>query len=92
MNGKERRNKIVRVLLDSEVPISGKELAGILDVSRQVIVQDMALLRAQDYKIISTNQGYLLSGEKKASRVFKVFHSDSEVEEELKNTLNKLKK
>ena len=84
MNGKERRNKIVRMLSDSEVPISGKELAGILDVSRQVIVQDMALLRAQDYKIISTNQGYLLSGEKKASRVFKVFHSDSEVEEELK--------
>ena len=72
MNGKERRNKIVRMLSDSEVPISGKELAGILDVSRQVIVQDMA------------NQGYLLSGEKKASRVFKVFHSDSEVEEELK--------
>lgn len=28
--------------------------------------------------------GYILSGEKKASRVFKVFHSDSEVEEELK--------
>ena len=84
MNGKERRNKIVRMLSDSEVPISGKELAGTLDVSRQVIVQDMALLRAQDYKIISTNQGYLLSGEKKASRVFKVFHSDSEVEEELK--------
>ena len=72
------------MLSDSEVPISGKELAGILDVSRQVIVQDMALLRAQDYKIISTNQGYILSGEKKASRVFKVFHSDSEVEEELK--------
>ena len=72
------------MLSDSEVPISGKELAGILDVSRQVIVQDMALLRAQDYKIISTNQGYLLSGEKKSSRVFKVFHSDSEVEEELK--------
>ena len=72
------------MLSDSEVPISGKELAGILDVSRQVIVQDIALLRAQDYKIISTNQGYLLSGEKKASRVFKVFHSDSEVEEELK--------
>ena len=38
MNGKERRNKIVRMLSDSEVPISGKELAGILDVSRQVIV------------------------------------------------------
>ena len=55
MNGKERRNKIVRMLSDSEVPISGKELAGILDVSRQVIVQDMALLRANGVEILSTN-------------------------------------
>ena len=73
MNGKERRNKIVRMLSDSEVPISGKELAGILDVSRQVIVQDMALLRAQDYKIISTNQGYLLSGERKPAVCLRSF-------------------
>ena len=43
----------------------------------------MALLRAQDHEILSTNQGYLLTGEKKISRVFKVIHSDKEVEEEL---------
>ena len=43
----------------------------------------MALLRAQDHEILSTNQGYLLTGGKKISRVFKVIHSDKEVEEEL---------
>ena len=73
MNGKERRNKIVRMLSDSEVPISGKELAGILDVSRQVIVQDMALLRAQDYKIISTNQGYILQEKRKPAVCLRSF-------------------
>ena len=83
MNGRERRNKIIQMLSESSEALSGKELAGILDVSRQVIVQDIALLRAQDHEILSTNQGYLLTGEKKISRVFKVVHSDKEVEEEL---------
>ena len=84
MSGRERRSKIIQMLSESEKPVSGKELAGIFDVSRQVIVQDIALLRAQEHEITSTNQGYILLGEKKISRVFKVIHSDNEVEEELK--------
>ena len=84
MSGSERRNKIIQMLSESKKPVSGKELAGIFDVSRQVIVQDIALLRAQEHEITSTNQGYILLGEKKISRVFKVIHSDNEVEEELK--------
>ena len=84
MSGSERRSKIIQMLSESEKPVSGKELAGIFDVSRQVIVQDIALLRAQEHEITSTNQGYILLGEKKISRVFKVIHSDNEVEEELK--------
>lgn len=83
MNGKERRNKIIQMLSKNKEPISGKELAKIFGVSRQVIVQDIALLRAQDYEITSTNQGYVLLGEQKISRVFKVVHSDTDVEEEL---------
>lgn len=83
MNGKERRNKIIQMLSESKEPIPGKEWARIFGVSRQVIVQDIALLRAQDYEITSTNQGYMLLGEKKISRVFKVIHSDTDVEEEL---------
>ena len=52
MNGRERRNKIIQMLSESSEALSGKELAGILDVSRQVIVQDIALLRAQDHEIL----------------------------------------
>ena len=80
MNGRERRSKLIQMLSESSTPLSGKELSKRLDVSRQVIVQDMALLRAQDHEILSTNQGYLLTGGKKISRVFKVIHSDKEVE------------
>ncbi len=83
MNGEERRTKIINLLKQSEVPLSGTQLAGQVGVSRQVIVQDIALLRANAYAIVSTNQGYLLSDSFTASRVFKVIHTDEEVEEEL---------
>ena len=54
-----------------------------LHVSRQIIVQDISLLRANGSTIFSTNKGYLLQEEKKYSRVFKVYHTDDQVEEEL---------
>ena len=83
MNGEERRTKIIDLLKQSDIPLSGTGLAKQVGVSRQVIVQDIALLRANAYAIISTNQGYLLSDSFNASRVFKVIHSDEQVEEEL---------
>lgn len=46
MNGDERRNKIINILSSSKSPVAGVALAKELDVSRQVIVQDIALLRA----------------------------------------------
>ena len=46
MNGEERREKILKVLRESDTPVSGSRLAGMFSVSRQVIVQDIALIRA----------------------------------------------
>lgn len=83
MNGEERRTKIIEILKNSKAPLSGTALARELGVSRQVIVQDMALLRANSHTILSTNQGYVLSDAGSVSRVFKVIHSDEQVEEEL---------
>ena len=83
MNTAQRRTEILKLLQQEEKPVAARAMASQFGVSRQVIVQDMALLRAQDHEILSTNQGYLLTGEKKISRVFKVIHSDKEVEEEL---------
>ena len=86
MTGAERRRKIAS-LLDSRTPISGTELARQLGVSRQVIVQDIALMRAEDKRILSTNKGYLLhdagSQAGLCRRVFHVCHTTEQVLDEL---------
>ena len=58
--GDERRTQILNLLNESNNPINGSELAKHFNVSRQVIVQDIALLRATNRDIISTNKGYRL--------------------------------
>lgn len=83
MTGSERREEIIQKISSSSVPVSGKELAGIYDVSRQVIVQDIALIRAAGYEVLSTNRGYLLNTSHAVTRVFKVSHTDEQLEEEL---------
>ena len=84
MNGEERRKKMLAMLSDSKSPISGTALAHKLHVSRQVIVQDIALLRANGEEILSASRGYLMMHkEHEISRVFKMLHADAETEEEL---------
>ncbi|MCU6746879.1 MULTISPECIES: transcription repressor NadR [Lachnospiraceae] len=83
MTGQERRNAIVRQIKQSDVPVSGKRLAADYHVSRQVIVQDIALIRAAGHDILSTNRGYILQEPYHVSRVFKVKHTDEQLEEEL---------
>lgn len=83
MTGEDRRKAIVKQIQEGVSPIPAKKLAADYDVSRQVIVQDIALIRAAGYDIISTNRGYILTEPKSVSRVFKVQHTDEQVEEEL---------
>ena len=83
MNGEERRKQIVDILKHSSSPVPGTQLAQILNVSRQVVVQDIALIRAKDVDIFSTNRGYVINDKKEYSRIFKVIHADDEVETEL---------
>ena len=83
MKGEERRKQLLNILSYSNNPISGGTLSKELNVSRQIIVQDISLLRANGATIFSTNKGYLLQEDRKYSRVFKVYHTDDQVEEEL---------
>ena len=83
MNGDERRTRILQILKTSNKPVSGGTFAKQLHVSRQVIVQDIALIRANGINIYSTNRGYLLEMNSTATRVFKTIHKDTETEEEL---------
>ncbi len=87
MQGEKRREQLLQILRSSGSPVAGRVLSDTLQVSRQVIVQDIALLRANGSRIFSTNRGYYLveqeTAAKPLSRVFKVRHSEEEVEEEL---------
>lgn len=85
MEGKERRNKILEILKKSDEPLSGTALAGMLKVSRQIIVQDIALLRATEKNILSTNKGYMFFevDSQKMVRTFYVRHSNEQMEDEL---------
>lgn len=83
MSGEARRKQIVQMLAQSDRPIPGVALAEKFEVSRQVIVQDIALIRANGVDIFSTNRGYLVHQQKQTNRVFKVIHEDEDVEDEL---------
>ena len=86
MTGDERREEIIRILRNAKAPVSGQALSKSLAVSRQIIVHDIALIRAADIDIYSTNKGYVLNENLKYSRILKVIHEDDEVEMEL-NTI-----
>lgn len=83
MSGEERRQDMIRKLKSSTTALSGKKLAAVYNVSRQVIVQDIALIRVSGFDIVSTNRGYLLNVPHSLSRVFKVIHTDGQIEDEL---------
>ena len=76
MNGEKRRQEILEYIRRSPEPVSGTKLAQRFQVSRQVIVQDIALLRAQKQDILSTHRGYVFHAPVFASRVFYVCHKD----------------
>ena len=91
MTGEERRIMIMQKLQETDTPLSGTALAKLFHVSRQVIVQDIALMRAENYGILSTNKGYLLRTEKtentQPKRVFYVKHTSDQVLDEFQTVL-----
>lgn len=86
MNREERRLEIVRILSTSSEPVSGSQLAKLLGVSRQVIVQDIAIIREKNQNILSTTQGYIVNKPMRCKRIYKVCHEDSHIQDEL-NTI-----
>lgn len=88
MDTDTRREQILHLLESQHKPVSGAVLAGLFQVSRQVIVQDIALLRAENKNILSTNKGYVLftlpNNEENNKRVFRVQHNKEETGDELR--------
>ncbi len=88
MSGNERRQNMLMLLQRADTAISGKKLGDTFGVSRQIVVQDIALLRTQGYRIASTPRGYLMQLDRGCTRVLKVCHSDEQVEDELQTIVD----
>ena len=87
MEGETRREAILAHLEAENKPVSGSRLSQLFGVSRQVIVQDNALIRATNKNILSTNKGYVLYKPEhistKCKRIFPVFHTTKQIKKEL---------
>ncbi len=86
MLGEKRRNLLLEILKNTYEPITGSELAKRMNVSRQVIVNDVSLLKAKSHPIIATSQGYLYldnAKEEKAKRIIACYHTPEQTEDEL---------
>lgn len=84
--GEERRTKLLHLLQTSTEPVTGSELSQITNVSRQVIVGDITLLKARNEPIIATSQGYLYlqtGSAQKPERIIACQHDPSRTQEEL---------
>lgn len=79
-----RRDKIIEIIKNSEKPISATTLAKQFNVSRQIIVGDIALIRASGTNITATSRGYLFeSSNTNDEYIIAVKHTNEQLEEEL---------
>ena len=84
MNAESRRSAILSRLAASDAPMSATALAGEFSVSRQIIVGDIALLRAAGETISATPRGYVLQKERAGLvKAVAVVHTQGQTEEEL---------
>ncbi len=93
MLGEERRLQLLAQLKKNKAPITGTDLAKFANVSRQVIVNDMTLLKARNEhmirreEIIATSQGYLYMHQEQiqqtVERTFPCLHTSEQTEDEL---------
>ncbi|HHU77729.1 MAG: transcription repressor NadR [Caldicoprobacterales bacterium] len=86
MTSEQRREKIAALIERSSSPLTGAYLAKLYNVSRQIIVQDIAILRAAGLDIIATPQGYIMprTGQQHGlTRVIAVKHGQEEIGDEL---------
>ena len=86
MKADERRKEIVNYLMSESSPVSGSTLSEKFSVSRQIIVQDISVLKASGYDILSTHNGYIIQHTPLVERVFKLYHTTEQTEDEL-NTI-----
>ena len=88
MKAQARRTAIANFLLAENKAVSGSELSERFGVSRQIIVQDITVLKGSGYDILSTHNGYIMQKSPLKDRVFKVYHTTEQTEDELSVIVN----
>ena len=83
MTAVQRRNAIYQQLSNASTPISATTLAQRFSVTRQVVVGDVALLRAEGRCITATPRGYIIPAETGLRRVIACHHSAEDTQREL---------
>ena len=83
MDAQERRQAIARRLEEASGPVSAAVLAREHSVSRQIIVGDIALLRAAGLDIVATPRGYKLGETTGLIRAVACLHTAGQTEAEL---------
>ena len=83
MTAAQRREKIYTQLMTAAAPVSATVLAKQYGVSRQIIVGDIALLRAEGRNITATPRGYMIVTTGGITVQLAVCHSAAETREEL---------
>ncbi|WP_160693188.1 transcription repressor NadR [Clostridium sp. C2-6-12] len=84
MKSIDRRDNILKLLLESSEPIKGSHIAKEYSVTRQIIVKDIAILRAEGKNIIATPDGYIINNnENRVKAIIAVTHSEEEMFDEM---------
>ena len=88
MKADQRRKEIANYMMAEQKAVSGGKLSEQFGVSRQIIVQDISALKEAGYEILSTHSGYIMQTTPHFERVFKVFHTKEQTEDELNTIIN----
>jgi uncharacterized protein len=84
MGSIDRRDNILKLLLESSEPLKGSDIAKKYFVTRQIIVKDIAILRAKGKNIIATPDGYIINkNENKIKAIIAVTHTEEEMFDEM---------
>lgn len=85
MKSIDRRESIVKLLKTNNEAIKGLELANTFGVTRQIIVKDIAILRAEGVNITATPDGYIHNiDNNRVKSIIAVNHGSDKMIEELK--------
>jgi len=82
LTSEERRKYIINLFKKEKKAITGNHLAEMFEVTRQVIVKDIAILRAEGLEIVSTHAGYKLKNNKNI-KIIAVKHKKEDIRKEL---------